>query len=71
MHFYKFDYGFTIIMTMRMSDGGKEKSAVRPLFMELSLRGTNLLLFLDAFYYCGGCAIGKCTQWQFHDLHTQ
>lgn len=37
MYFYKLDYGFTIIMTMRMSDGGKEKSAVCPLFMELTL----------------------------------
>lgn len=39
--------------------------------MEISLKGTNLLLFLDALYYCVDFAIGKYTQWQFYDLHTQ
>lgn len=72
MHFYKFDYGFTIGMPMRLSDGGKRKICSTPfIYGNLSLRGTNLLLFVDAFYYYSGCVIRKRTQWQPHDLHTQ
>lgn len=37
----------------------------------LYLRGTKLLLFLDALYYCDDCAIGKHTLWQFHDFHAK
>lgn len=37
LDFYKFDYGFTISMPMKLSDWKKEKSAVLPLFMEISI----------------------------------